>query len=155
VSDFPIYVETETDASHGFTHRYEVNPSELENRELFRMSEQQVRLWLDQLEGGISPDSGLLVAAVPRELLKARPGKQLSGSVSTLSPFPSLIPETYQMAPSGQLHVDQALVQKVPRFLAVQLPEGPCTAEVWDHEQKVVWSHLFVAQPRIINVVGP
>jgi hypothetical protein len=153
VSDHPIYVET--DSVDGFTHRYEVSPAHLSDKNLFRLSERQIQTWIDQLEGGISPESGLLVAAVSAEVTNKYVGQNLTGQVSTLTPFTNLIPEVYQIAASGQLQIEEGLDNRVPRFLAVQLPEGPATAEVFDKNQKLIWSRLFVAQPRIINIVGP
>lgn len=153
VSDYPVYLET--DQAGGFTHRYEISPDNIDNAILYRLGNQQISDWVDQLEGGVSAESALAVVAVPTAVIEQVGGRKLRPRVSSLLDNPSLIPETYTISPSGELKVQRSIYSKLPRFVSVQLSEGPFAAEVVDEKDQLIWSHLLIAQPRIINIVGP
>jgi hypothetical protein len=152
ISNFPLYVET--DAEDGATHRYRVVPGAERGLSLFRMGETQVRDVLEQLEGGISADSGLIVGAMP-ETAKTKSVNGLYPSVATLSPGQTLKPESYTVSAIGQLHINATLSDKDSRFVAVQVPEGPAIARLENKSQATIWSEMVFAQPKIINVLGP
>lgn len=151
VGPYPLYLETET--ANGFTHRYRVLRERTEQLSLFRLSERQISSWIAQLSGGISAESGIIVTALPQ--LAARHG-ELVPSARPLLPAVSLAPETYVLSTDGHLAPEARLKAETPRFVSVQVPEGPVIAQVEDSTQsRVLWSELLVAQPGIINLVGP
>lgn len=156
VGDYPIYVET--DAPSGYTHRYQFAPNALKDVALYRLSDSTIQTWVSQLEGAISPDSGIVVAAVPR-LIKGQSLKaKLAPSVQTLAPNPTLRPEVYTLSGSGQMQVGQSLDAQNARFVSVQIPEGPAIARIIDSEksagQNLIWSDMIMVSPAVINVVG-
>lgn len=153
VSDYPVYLET--DQAGGFTHRYEIGPDNMDNAILYRLGNQQISEWVDQLEGGVSAESGLAVVAVPSTVMDQAGTRKLRPRITSLLANPSLIPETYTISPSGELKVQRSIYSKLPRFVSVQLSEGPFAAELIDETDQLVWSHLLIAQPRIINILGP
>jgi len=153
VADYPVFIES--DHPSGFTHRYEIHPESADKVTLYRLSSKQVSGWLDQLEGGVSSESGLLIAALPNSLFENKLEKKLFPRLTPLLQGPKLVPESYTIAPSGQLEVQKPVHSQLPRFLSVQLPEGPIAAEVIDEKGGLVWSHLLIAQPGIINIVSP
>jgi hypothetical protein len=152
VGDYPVYVESTMPA--GFKHRYRVTPGKMDDIELFHLGDKQVREWLAQLEGGVSPVSGLIVAAVPG-LIRSYGDGRLFPSVRTLLSDSTLSPETYTVSSEGELDAGAPLEAIAPRFVSVQIPTGPVVSQVEDNNRNVVWSQLVFAQPGVINVVGP
>jgi hypothetical protein len=157
VGDYPIYIET--DSSGGYTHRYQLAPRQLKDAVLYRLSPSAIQTWTNQLEGAISPDSGIVIAAVPS--IAATPGTRgrLTPAVQTLASNPTLKPEVYTLSSGGQMQVSQPLDAQNSRFVSVQVPEGPAIAKVIDSEKPadnhLVWSEMLMVSPAVVNIVGP
>ena len=152
VGTYPVFVETTTPI--GFKHRYRVTPSNLDGVELYRLGDKQVRDWVAQLEGGVSPDSGLIVAAMP-SLTKNYGDGRLFPSTHSLLGNTTLTPETYTLSADGELEESKPLEAASPRYVSVQIPTGPVVSQVEDNNRNVVWSQLVLAQPGVISIVGP
>lgn len=154
-ADYPIFVET--DKGTGFTHRYRVLPKNLQNLTLYRISRHQVEDWIGQIEGGISSESGIVLAAVPG-VVANQPDITLLPSVRSVAPTLRMIPETYTLTPADLLHPRTALEVDENRFLGIEVPEGPVLAQVSqdaDGKKGVVWSELTIASPNVVTLVGP
>lgn len=152
ISGHPVWVET--DSADGFTHRYQVSGDNLESAALFRMSSAQIQGWIGQLEGGVSPESGLIIAAVPGELAAAPTPGPFHPMIRILGGDSTLKPETYTISSDGRLEVDKALEPASPRFLGAQIPEGAVVAEFGTPDHSATWSQIQVTSPRVINVLG-
>jgi hypothetical protein len=126
----------------------------MEGVDLFRMSDAQIQAWVGQLEGGVSPDSGLIVAAMPSLARRYGEGRLFAGT-KTLLGNRTLSPETYVVSQDGQLEEGKPLEMNASRFVSVQVPAGPVVSQVEDNNRNVVWSQLVLAQPGVVNVVGP
>lgn len=155
ISTYPFYMET--DRGFGFTHRYHLNPgrdanNHIENLVLYRISSKRVEKWLDQLEGGASKQSGLVVAAVPGVIDQFKESL-LIPSVRSIPSSTSLIPETYTVSARGALVPRAPLNLYETQFIGVQVPEGPVIAQVENENKEVVWSQLIVASPGVITIV--
>jgi len=150
---YPVVVETES--ATGFTHRYQVSPRRLRGLALFRMSDEQVQGWISQLEGGVSPESGMIVAAVSEDAMERMEKKPLYPTARTLSESATLKPEAYSVSSEGYLQHKEPVNSERPRVVSVQVPEGPALIEARSSANSVEWSELVFAQPGIINVVGP
>ncbi len=150
--DQPIFVEAE--AKGGFPHRYKITPNQQDPLQLFTFRNEQIQVWLGQLEGGLSPQSGLLIGVYlgqPKSFSK----DELLPKLLPLHANSTLLPETYTLAPNDQLQVKLPLEAESPRFLSVQIPEGANLAVVEDSRKNVIWSDLIVASPGVVNVIGP
>jgi hypothetical protein len=152
VGSYPVFAETITVS--GFKHRYRVEPARLDGVELYRIGDQQIRGWVGQLEGGVSPDSGMIVAATPKLVQNYGDARLFPGAHSLLR-NQTLTPETYTVSDSGELEATKPLESAAPRFVSVQLPTGPVVSTVEDNNRNVVWSQLVLSQPGVISVVGP
>jgi hypothetical protein len=155
VSDYPVFVETDKGA--GFTHRYRILPKNLQDLTLFRLSKNQINDWIGQIEGGVSSDSGLLLAAVPG-VVADQPNVTLVPSVRSIAPTLRMIPETYTLTPTDLLQPRTALERDENRFLGVEVPEGPVLAQVVQlagEKKTVIWSELTFVSPNVITLVGP
>jgi hypothetical protein len=148
----PLFLEVS--GNQGFTHRYRVVPTRGAQLTLFRFDEEQIRFWLDQLEGGISPDSGMILAALPAATAAAGDGN-LTPSVRPLARRATLAPETYTLSAQDRLMVRTPLRSGRARFLAVQVPEGINIAQTDDRQSHTTWSELVIASPGVVNVLGP
>lgn len=151
VSDHPIFVETES--RKGFTHRQQLPPSKASGVVLFRLGDAQAREWISQLEGGISPDSGMIVGVAPSEIL-SEPKVEHYPGVRPMLASSTLVPETYTLSGAGQLQVKTPLSGGSMRYLAVQVPEGPMVVSV-GNGRDVIWSDLVVTSPGVISLLNP
>ena len=152
VGNYPVYAETAT--TTGYKHRYRVSPDRMDGVDLYRMGDDQIRTWVGQLEGGVSPESGMIVAAVPG-LIQSYGDGRLFPSAHSLLGNATLTPETYTLSAMGGLEESTPLEAAAPRYISVQLPTGPVVSQIEDNNQNVIWSQLVLAQPGVINVVGP
>jgi hypothetical protein len=151
ISNYPLYLET--DAASGYTHRYKVASGHERDLTLFRLGNDQLTEWLGQLEGGVSSTSGVIVAAVPRPIA-ANSEYTVYPSTESLASAATLKPETYALSSEGQLQINVPLKPESPRFISVQVPEGPAIVRLEDQRQAMVWSELVISQPGIVNVIG-
>lgn len=153
VGDYPLYLET--DSLNGYTHRYQVSPDQASSLVLYRLAVKQIQSWLSQLEGNISPESGMIVAAAPNLVSERGDGAGLIANVSSMASNPALKPEVYTLSADGSLQVSQPLDTYNSRFFSIQVPEGPVEVKVTDPHGRVAWSQIFMASPSVVNVVGP
>ena len=152
VADRPLYLET--DGRTGYTHRYRVTPSSFYGVTLFRLRPEQIQNWVGQLEGGISPDSGLAMGALPG-LVNANPGQQLFPQFQSVLTSSNLPPETYTLvSDEDHLVTNTPLDSLSPRFVGVQLADGPILGKVEDKSQNVIWSELLIASPDVLNLIA-
>jgi hypothetical protein len=149
---YPIYLET--DGASGYVQRQRVFAGESTQLLLFRLEKGQVEDWVSQLEGGISAESGIVLAALP-SLVSKNSDLKLWPTVRPVQPNSTLVPETYTLSTSGQLQVNDSLDVDSSRFLSVQVPEGANIAEIKDHNGRLIWSELVVASPGVVSLIGP
>ncbi len=148
----PLYLETE--AKEGFTHRYKMTPSQGQPLSLFRMSQSQIRGWTDQLEGGLSTLSGMVIGAVSSEIIQSASG-EIQVSIRSSQGSSAINPEAYALDASDGLQDSGSLTKTQTRFIGVQVPEGPTVIALKNRDKQTVWSDLVVASPGVVNVVGP
>ncbi len=148
LSHHPIFIETE--AQGGFAHRHRIEWPFNRSFSLFRFKAKQLQGWLDQLEGGVSPESGLVLGALPAVTNEVGfPSLRPLGTIGTLQP------ETYTILEDDRLAAHRSLVFEAPRFVSVQVPEGVNLGQVEDQEGQTLWSQLLYSSPGVINVIGP
>jgi hypothetical protein len=153
VGDQPLFVET--DATDGHTHRYQIKPDQLSSVTLYRLDGRSIEEWLGQLEGAISAESGLIVAALPGQIASAGESAHLQATVRALDPSATLQPEVYTIDPSGQLEVHTPLTDRSNRIISVQIPEGPALVSLTDANGQVTWSEIVFSSPGVVNLIGP
>lgn len=155
-SKYPLVFETESE--NGAVHRSQIllrsSAAANEAVTLYQFGIDQIRSWVSSLEGGVSEQSGLLVAAFP-ELVKFRGEGELFPVVRSLSEAPALTSETYLLSPTGQLMSREPMRAESARVVAVQLPEGLGLINLEDRAKKIRYSELFFASPGVVNVIGP
>ena len=171
VASYPIVIEADVIRGNkilGFKHRYQVLPENMTDLNLYRMPSTMIKEWVGSLEGGISAESGLLLAAIPG-VVNDHPGTILKPSVSSLASTTNLIPETYSLSPAGDLrpptwtnsdrgaaHPVSKLRRHEVRFLGTQIPEGLAQAQVvGDNDESILWGELIISSPGVVNMVGP
>jgi hypothetical protein len=153
VGSQPLFVET--DAADGHTHRYQLKPDQLSSVTLYRLDGHSIEEWLGQLEGAISAESGLIVAALPGQIASAGDGAHLQAAVRALDPSATLQPEVYTIDPSGQLEVHAPLTNRSNRLISVQIPEGPALVSLTDPSGQATWSEIVFSSPGVVNLIGP
>jgi hypothetical protein len=151
VGNYPIYCETE--GTSGFTHRYQVQPTNTQNVKFVRYGEAQVGHWIEQLEGGVSPESGLIVAST-ESLVNASVQKGLTPESESFVGDANLSPETYALMPNGEIRDNVLLRDGIYDYVSVQVPEGANVTELQDNNGHVFWSELFFSSPGVINVIS-
>jgi hypothetical protein len=148
----PIHLEVQSKGE--FTHRYRVSPLRTQAVSLFRFSSAKVESWLRQLEGGVSPESGLVVAAFP-QLVAASEKASLYPTVRPVQTTGGLTSESYILGVEDRLGVAVPMDQASPRTISVQVPEGLNLVRIENRAKRAVWSELVVASPGVVNVLGP
>ncbi len=148
--DHPIYLDVAPN-EQSFKHRYRLSPNEVTNKNLFYFSEQTVAHWVSQLEGGVSPMSGLIVGAVSR----LEQEKDATLRIGSLEKKTLLSPEVYALSANDELVADPKLGRGQVRFMGVQISEGANIPSIFNSAGEMIWSELVIAQPGVINVVGP
>ena len=152
IGSYPIYLEAQ--ATTGFTHRYTFDPDSLDSVELFHFSAEQVDLWLRQVEGDVSFQSGLVVGALKGLTAKhCTPGTEFYPGVAPLIEG-ILAPESYVLSPEGEMLAATPMAKGRSRFVSLEIPEGPVVAFFGDKQGRR-WSELIVSQRGVINVIGP
>lgn len=154
LGDHPVFMES--DAEDGFTHRYQIQPSQLGGVTLYRLDQDAINTFLSQLEGSVSPDSGLILAAVPGLVASQEGNSVLMPDIKSLAGNPTLHPELYTISSNGQLEIGHPLDANSTRLISVQVPEGPALVSAKAGEgRKVVWSELIMSSPGVVSLVGP
>ncbi len=149
----PVYLET--DASEGHTHRYAVGAAAWTTQAtLYRFSSRRIEGLTQQLEGGVSSDSGLILGVFPK-IAGQTEGEAFFPSVRSLEAGASLTPETYTLDSEDRMLVNTPLSTEAPRFAAAQIPAGTNLLHVEDKSQRLRWSQLVISSPGVINVVNP
>lgn len=152
---YPIYVET--DRGEGYTQRYRLLPDQLSDASLTRFSKDRVEKWRDriaELQNGISPQSGMLVAAFPG-LVQEHSELDLSIHIRPISNAHELSPQTYVRAPNGLLNLDHTIAPHEDFIVGAEIPDGPFVLEVLNQDQRVVYSELGFASPGVLNIFNP
>ncbi len=121
IGEHPVYLDV-TLSDKNFKHRYKVMSDKTEGLVLFHLQSEQVSYWIGQLEGGVSPVSGLIVSA-DRDI-KSSEVKRPLPQVIPLLERPTLVPETYTLSPEDHLMVKTPMRAGQARFISVQVPEG-------------------------------
>ena len=156
VGTYPVYFEVTP--REGYPHRYRVQADRSEVQ-AWVFSEGVVSQWLSQLEGGVHPDSGLLVGRVdPRGL---GGGGAFSPQLESHTLDQAVQPEVYHWVRSdddgaGELAVDTELDAQNSRFVGVQLMPGAHSVSILSGPASVankVWSDWMISSPGVIQVV--
>jgi len=148
--DHPLFIDVSSGARE-FKHRYRVIPEETKNMNLFRFDAGQVSNWVHQLEGGVSPMSGVIVGALPGVFTAQ---ETLDVKIGTLDRKSVLKPEIYGLGAADALQDSNQIKKNSARFISVQIPEGPNIPSAFDSKGRLIWSEVVYSQPGVINVVG-
>jgi hypothetical protein len=151
-SSYPLTIDYEK--KDGFRHRIQYSAIDsFSVAQLFVFSSAQVDDLVGQLAGGVSPESGLVMGALPQLGLELEKNK-LYPEIKSLESEPLLQPETYVLGHDGQLLVKEPLLEGNPRFTMLQAPEGLAKVDVKTSQNEVVWSQLIVNSPGVIHLIG-
>ena len=153
IGSHPVFVET--DAPSGYTHRYQIRPEQTGSVTLFRMDQQNIQTYLSQLEGAISPESGLILTALPNLINGLGMGARVMPDIKSLSVNPTLHPELYTISGNGQLQVGAPMTAGSSRTIAVQVPDGPVLMSLRNSKKNTVWSEIVISSPGVVSLIGP
>jgi hypothetical protein len=129
-------------------HRFSVYSDQVDGQDYFLFSEADLRAWEDALQGSVNPDAGTIVGAAPG---LARAQNRYYASATSYIGLP---PEVYSLAPSGQPLPKAPLDSESPRFLSLQVSEGPTLIQLTDEADQGSLSELVYASPRTVNIVS-
>ena len=152
---YPLYVET--DRGEGYTQRYRLLPEQLNDARLTRFSGERVEKWrsrISQLQSGINPQSGMLVAAFPG-LSQQYSESELKVRIRSISGSTDLTPQIYVRAPNGVLNLDDTIAPHEDFIVGAQIPEGPFLLETLDLQGRLIHSELGFASPGVLNIFNP
>ncbi|MBL7715936.1 MAG: hypothetical protein JNL01_10770 [Bdellovibrionales bacterium] len=151
VPGFPVYIELE--AKDGFTHRYSVDPSKELRNDFFLFGANRVQEWVGQLEGGVHPTSGLVVAAFT-VMIPNLESKRGTFKVEPVIADQGLDPESYVLGAGEKLLVATPLSPENTIGIGAQVPEGLNQVRIEDRLGKVKWNRWIPSSPGVISVSG-
>ncbi len=137
-----------------YSHRYKLGSALDQSLNLFYFKQQSMIDLVGQLEGGVSEKSGVIIGALP-ETVATTKSRGLLAFDTPIAMNASLPPETYTLSPKNRLLVRAPLEEQSARFISVQVPEGGNISKVVNSGGEPIWSHLTLARPAQVNVVGP
>ncbi len=153
--NLPLYFEYHR-AAGSFPHRVRVQTSDhnaIEVGTLFGFDDQQIVGWVSQLEGGVSPESGVIVGAWGANEKQLR-ANSLYPVTYPIEPNPVLEPETYYLEGGERLTVAGTLSPGRNRIMSTQLVAGLHKVELRDEvSDEVSWSEIGVASPGVVTQV--
>ncbi len=150
IADYPIFLETE--GKRGYTHRHRILPVAGQIERLFRFSEKQMEYLFAQIEGGVSPESGVVVSSFPG-LVEKYADTALYPQLYPLLDNQPILPETYTLSAEDTLFVHRPMEKNSPRFISIQVPEGPNLVKIETKEQKVIWDQIVISSPGVVQVL--
>ena len=151
----PLYLEfTSSQSPH--PHRFKVElgqTSVLSVGDLFSISASRVGSWVNQLDGGVSTESGMILSAwnlSSRNLESKLP----SPVVFPVEASTELEPETYFINADEELQVDGQIARGTTRTLTTQAVQGLHKFEVrLPNVKESVWSEIAVTSPGVISIL--
>lgn len=150
VGQYPLHIEVSQGTE--FVHRYEAAQN-LQDLSLFRFPAASIQTWVKQLEGGVSSESGMVLAAFPgwsQSKQKAR----YTASLYPVQVGQGLVPETYSLDSLDRLQPGRALDPASPRALAVQVPQGLNLLKLVPESGKSpAWTQWVFSSPGVVNVI--
>ena len=151
--NLPLYFEYHR-AAGSFPHRVRVQLSDsdaIDVGALFGFEDQQIVGWVSQLEGGVSPESGVIVGAWSSSEKQLR-SNSLYPVTYPIEPNPVLEPETYYLEGAERLTVAGTLSPGRNRIMSTQLVAGLHKVELRDEvSDQVAWSEIGIASPGVVT----
>ena len=151
----PVYIEFSS-KTFPFPHRMKISLATsdiIDVGDLFAISPNRVNHWMSQLEGGVSPESGLLLSAWRHQNTRLDDAR-VQPIVFPLSSSVDLEPETYFVGHEDSLNVDGSLGKGVTTTLTTQLVPGLHKVEVkLPGRADELWSEVAVASPGVVTLL--
>jgi hypothetical protein len=138
----------------GYTHRYTLTSvSNSKPLSLFLFSDERIQTWVGSLEGGVSPNSGLIVASVKSDHAKTgRPVvKPMAGSSAVGA-------ETYWLSPTDELQEpSRAPVGRAPYFqwIGVEVNAKSVIAGLQSARGRWIHAEWVPTSPGVVSVLNP
>lgn len=151
IPNFPVYIELEP--KEGFPHRYAVDPTREARNDYFIFGSQRIQEWVGQLEGGVHPSSGLVVAAFSG-IIPYLESKRGNFRIQPVNSDSSLDPESYVLGAGEKLLVSTPLSPENSIGIGAQVPEGLNQISIEDRLGKVKWNRWIPSSPGVISVSG-
>lgn len=156
VNGFPIFIDisSKQDQTAGYTYRYELKQkNSLGEYVVNQVSEKTIHHWIRQLKQNLNEQSAMVVGIYDRNRLGGFSSNFFS-RVESLSDKYGLEPINFTVLWDGKISQSEPLEGDVPRFMAVQIPEGLSQIKLINESNQVVESNLMPISPRVIHVVS-
>lgn len=144
---YPVYVDLIKNET-SYKHRYRLSEDEDHwiDRPYFYFGEESVSRWLNQLEGAVKENTGIIIGAVA-----APEGAQIK--VKQIEAKESSKAEIYQINERNELMPTTKTGAGNVRFVVIQVPEGIASVSVDKENGKRAWSASAITQRGVISVV--
>jgi hypothetical protein len=160
VPGFPFYVDVasqntiERSTINGSTYRYELKrPNRKGVYRLKQYPANQIAHYTNQHLAGISDQSSMLMGKISRKKLDGFKS-YYTAQVESLTENFGLKTQSYSILHDDVISASDPLEGDLPRFMAVQMPEGISRIELKNEQNQVVYSSLIPVMPNFINVIS-
>ena len=153
--------QLDVDFRDGYTHRFQIMVQDAQKAKdptlLFVFGRARVRAWVEQLSGGLSPLTGMVIGAAPALVTKNTQdkGDPIYPSISTLEGDSLVKPEMYTLGLRDHLQVQTSLTINSPRYAGFSLPEGIHLIELLTGSKVIQASRMVFSSPGVIEVLAP
>ncbi|NDG85451.1 MAG: hypothetical protein EBX52_10515 [Proteobacteria bacterium] len=157
VNGYPLYIDvsSKNNGYPGYTYRYEIqNPASASVHVVDEVADPSLRHWLRQVGSELSDQSAMVVGAINRSKLD---GFQTlyTATVNPLAQNRVFDPVSYSILWDGTISRTDPLEGDLPRFMAVQVPEGLSQVVIESEDHERIQTSLIPVSPRVIHVISP
>ena len=156
VPGFPVFVDvaSRNEGTDSFTYRYQITHPEAGGVFVANeVNEKSIHHWLSQVKQGLSDQSAMVIGLYDRKKLNGFKSIHYS-EVEALTAKYGLEPMSYSVLWNGAISSTEPLEGDLPRFMAVQVPEGLSNVKLLNETREVESSELFPISPRVIHVIS-
>ena len=156
IHGFPVFVDvaSKQNSVQSYTYRYELKQQNGQGAFVVnQVNEKTIHHWLKQLKQGLSDQSAMVIGLYDRRRLGGFKENYFS-KVEPLSAKFGLEAMNFTILWNGIISQADPLEGDVPRFMAVQVPEGLSQIKLTNESNQMVQSSLMPISPRVIHVVS-
>jgi len=157
VNGFPVFIDVSSriGGNPGYTYRYEIRkPGDDRVHVVDEVADASLRHWLRQVGPDLSDQSAMVVGAPDRAKLDGF-RSLYTAKVTPLAQNRVFDPVDYSILWDGTLSQTDPLEGDLPRFMAVQVPEGLSQVRIEGEDHQSIQTDLIPVSPRVIHVISP
>ncbi|MBS1959331.1 MAG: hypothetical protein JST80_07670 [Bdellovibrionales bacterium] len=156
IPNYPVYLDVSSKVGNdqGYAYRYLLkNRNRAGDYVVHQVNEKTLFHWIKQVKQGLSDQSAMIVGFYNRKKLDGFKEHYFVKANPQTAKF-GLEPFNYTVLWDNNISDTEPLEGDLPRFMAVQVPEGLTQVNLTRENGPVVHSELIPVSPRVIHVIS-